>query len=176
MNLILILIGSILLVGGLGLGFTSGKISTLLPQKNNELSRIFMSPTPDIKPSSTLSPTPIKSLKDNRTAYLIPVQNPSPSQKTSNENDLVYWIYPGSTEVDSGINTINLSSNDNTDVITGWYEDRIKNLGMNIRTFIKSRANDDVNNKLSASGGKQNISVSVTRKSGDSRVSIKVEI
>jgi len=108
--------------------------------------------TPTIKP--TLKPT-------NETATPRPTNKPTES---SNNN----WYYPGASVVSSSGNSATLSTGTDPDAVTDWYKNKIKERGMNTTSFVTTKTNNNVLNKLAGSGNGQNISVEIKRDAGSS--------
>jgi flagellar capping protein FliD len=110
---------------------------------------IVESPTPT-PIASTSSPTPSAAIK--------PTASASPSPKPEVTND---WVYPGSLT-------------DSTDTITDWYKNKIESMGYNVKSFVKTSANDVVKNVLSAAKLGEEIKVQITKNPGDSVAKIEV--
>src|SRR5258706_6460349 len=62
--------------------------------------------------------------------------------------DLTSYLYVDADIVSQTDTKLSLSSSANVDIITAWYEDKIKSEGMNIKTFVTTNANDKILNKL----------------------------
>lgn len=84
------------------------------------------------------------------------------------------FIYPGATIKTQTQTTLTLESSDDTDKITDWYKDKIKNMGANVKSFINTRANDKVMNKLVGANSELEVSVEISRDPGSSIVKISV--
>jgi len=61
-------------------------------------------------------------------------------------------------------------------VITEWYRSRINSLGYNVKSFVKTSANDKVLNKLAAAKSGSEISVEIARDPGSIVTAITVLI
>lgn len=142
-----------------------------------EAKPISVTPSPTLTdlPSPTPAPSSTPTFSPTSTAL------PTPTTKTGESSDTSDWHYPGARVVSSSSNTLVLESSDDLDGITYWYKSRIKSLGMNVTSFVTTKTNDNVLNKLagadaSADASKE-INVTVERKPGDSntRISITIE-
>jgi len=100
---------------------------------------------------------------------------PTPIQSAFNSNILDYK-YPNSQIISTSSNTLSLESDDDSDVITDWYKDKINSLGMNVKTFVKTKANDKILNKLAGADGTKEISVEISKESMNLLVNISVTI
>lgn len=128
------------------------KITALSLKEKSSLIKLI-TPTV-IQNSPTPSPTIVPSNVPKNTIVPSPTTNLSPSFS------LQAFFYPGATIVSSGTNNATLTSNDDTDKITDWYSQKIRELGMNVKTTVKTKTNGNVNNKVV--GAKNNTSVSIT--------------
>jgi len=122
-------------------------------------------PSPTSTPASTPTQTPFETPEAAKT--------PQPTT-TSNSNNNSGWTYPGSTVLDNG-GILVLSSTDGTDKITDWYRNKIESLGFNVKTSVKTSANDVINNVVKAAKNKESISVEITKNPGDVSARIEVE-
>ena len=104
---------------------------------------------------------------------ITPFPTSSPQVVTSS---IHAYIYPGSNVINSSSSVLSLESDENVDKITDWYKDKIQSAGMNIKTFVVTKANDNVLNKLGGSNANQEVNVEIEKKSGESNVSIRVTI
>ncbi|KKR30476.1 hypothetical protein A2715_04400 [Candidatus Woesebacteria bacterium RIFCSPHIGHO2_01_FULL_39_32] len=84
------------------------------------------------------------------------------------------YTYPGATITSTSANTLTLESQGNVDAITDWYKDKIQSTGMNVKTFVVTKANDNVLNKLGGSNSDQEVNVEIEKKFGESKVLIRV--
>jgi hypothetical protein len=96
--------------------------------------------------------------------------------QTDNNSQISYYQYPNSKVVSSSSTTMTLSSSDNTDTITDWYKDRITEKGMGVRSFVKTKANDKVLNKLSGASNSDKVDIEISRPSGDTITTIMVSL
>jgi len=109
--------------------------------------------TPTITPPSTSTPT-INSINTNINNYK----------------------YTNSVVVSSSDKFLLLNSEDSTDAITDWYEEKIRGEGMNVTSFVKTKANDKVLNKLVGAKSGKEVSVEISKEGVSSPVKISVSI
>ncbi|TSC88179.1 MAG: Uncharacterized protein G01um101416_202 [Microgenomates group bacterium Gr01-1014_16] len=81
------------------------------------------------------------------------------------------WQYPGGSQISAGV----YESSDPSDKITDWYQDKIKQLGLNTKTFVRTKTNDRVLNKLVAAGISTEIRVEISKNPSDSLTRITVD-
>jgi len=109
----------------------------------------------------------------------IPTKTPIPSStntpKPASAN-LSSFQYPNSQVVSSGENSLILNSIDNADTITDWYKEKIKGEGMSVTSFVTTKTNDNVLNKLVGADGEREIRVEITKEAGSSTVKISVTL
>lgn len=130
------------------------------------------SPTPTPSEYQTESPAPTGTSTPASTPTLKPTATPTPST-TAKPDATSNWIYPGSTVIESGDKLV-LNSSDSTDKITDWYKLKIESMGFNVKSFVKTSANDVVKNVLKAAKSGDEISVEITKNPGDSEARIEV--
>lgn len=114
--------------------------------------------TPSITPQPTMTTTPISTT------------TPIPQQATGD------FIYPGSTKISGDSSSITLQSSDSPQVITNWYKNKIKSMGLSATSFVTTSTNDNVLNKLVASNGTKEVRVEITKKSDSSIVIISLQL
>jgi hypothetical protein len=86
------------------------------------------------------------------------------------------WQYSSSTKAGSEGETTVYQSNDDPDMITNWYKDRITNLNMSVKNFITTKNNEQVLNKLETAQNNQKVSIEISKNPGNSQTKIKVLI
>lgn len=114
---------------------------------------------------------PIKEPDPTTTSSPIPLITPIPFSL-----NLSGYRYPNSQAVSSSDNSLLLNSTDDTDKITDWYKERIKVEGMGAKTFVKTKTNDNVLNKLVGADSEKEIRVEITKESDESVVKISVKV
>lgn len=82
------------------------------------------------------------------------------------------WQYPGSSQISAGV----YESSDPSDKITDWYQDKIRQLGLNIKTFVRTKTNDRVLNKLVGASDQVEIRVEISKNPGRSITRIIIGI
>lgn len=111
------------------------------------------------------------------TASPAPTNTPVPSTAPTEEPKKVVsensWVYPGASVLSNG-DVLVLSSSDNTDAITDWYKDKIESGGYNVKTSIKTSANDVVKNVINAANGNESVNVEITKDGGDARIEVEI--
>lgn len=100
---------------------------------------------------------------------------PTPTQPVP-ESNILNYKYPNSQLISTFSNTLSLESEDDSDVITNWYKQMLNSLGMNVKTFVTTKANDKVLNKLVVADGNKEISVEISKESMNLLVNISVTI
>ena len=119
---------------------------------------VAMQPSPSPLPS-----TPIPSTRPSATSR--PQPTAFPIQSTD-------WAYPGSLSLGGGI----YESSTDTDTITDWYRTKINTLGYNVKSFVKTKTNDRILNKLAAAKQGSEILVEISREPGSQTSTITIGI
>ena len=104
-----------------------------------------------------------------------PTKVPVPTQSPQTSNILEYK-YPNSQIVSSTSTLMSLESSDNSDSITDWYKGKINSLGMNVKTFVTTSANEKVLNKLVGADGVKEINIEISKEDSQSIVKISITI
>ena len=133
--------------------------STLSYEVSNESSVTF-SPTPTSVPTATATPTPVR--KQDSSGVISP--------------SLSDFLYPGAKILTISQTSASLESSEDPDKITDWYKDKIVGLGMNVKSFVNTKANDRVLNKLAGANATRQINVEISKDSGTSLVKISVSL
>ena len=110
---------------------------------------------------------------------LPPTKTPTPSPTNipkPTSSNLSSFQYPNSSIVNSSENSLILESSDNSDTITDWYKEKIKGEGMSVTSFVTTKTNDSVLNKLVGADGEREIRVEIKKDSGSSTVNISVVV
>ena len=130
---------------------------------NNSIAPISASPTSIQK---ELSPT--IALK-NLTPTTIQNQNTS-------KTDINFYRYPNSQVEESSGSRLVLNSIDDPSKITEWYTQKLKNQNLSVNSFVKTKTNENVLNKLVSSNRSIKISVEIIKKNSDTFTKIKINI
>ena len=101
---------------------------------------------------------------------------PVPTQTQTPLTDITQFRYPGSFIVSLTGTTLSLESSENTDKITDWYKEKIKNQGMNVKTFVVTKTNDNVLNTLVGADGKKEIRVEIKKNSEEQTTHILLTV
>lgn len=99
--------------------------------------------------------------------------SPTPTSAPTSSNP---FQYPGARVVSSSNNSFVLESSANSDDITNWYKDKIKESGKNVTSFVTTKTNDNVKNVLVGADSEGEVRVEITKEATTSIVEIKVEI
>ena len=128
----------------------------VLSQSEEAEGSITSTPTPEITPAPSQSPT------------LVP-------NKTS-KSSISDFIYPDAVVKSQTQTTLILESSDDTDKITDWYKDKIEKLGANVKSFVVTRANDKILNKLAGAGNGFEINIEISKDPGDPLAQISLSL
>ena len=101
---------------------------------------------------------------------------PAPTQTQTPLTDIGQFRYPESFIVSSTGTTLSLISSEDTDKITDWYKEKIKNQGMNVKAFVVTKTNDNVLNTLVGADGKREIRVEIKKNSEEQTVRILITV
>ena len=134
----------------------------------NKESEEVLSVSEETDQTPTPSPTPVPTQEQVASASITP-----PPQ---NQLSVSGFLYPGSKVLVQTQTTLNLENFDDTDVITDWYKDKIKGIGANVKSFVITRANDKVLNKLVGANSLVEVSVEISKDSGSSVAKILVSL
>ena len=145
------------------------RVEINLPQENKEE---VLSESDDVTPTPFASPKPFGSEPQGRRPT---AEAGTPTQSTINPNILNYK-YPNSQIISTSSNLLSLESFDDSDVITNWYKEKVNSLGMNVKTFVTTKANDKVLNKLVGADGNKEIGIEISKENSESAVKISVTI
>ena len=91
----------------------------------------------------------------------------TPPQQASYEA----YVYPGSQTVSAIDNAIVLTS-DNPDDVTNWYKAKIKSQGMSVTSFVTTKTNNTVLNKLVGDDSNKKVEVEIKKNANDALVTI----
>ncbi len=65
-----------------------------------------------------------------------------------------------------------IESSDDPNIITPWYKEKIRAMGMNATAFSQTSANGNISNKLSGAGNGKKIEVSISKSVNESKTTI----
>lgn len=86
------------------------------------------------------------------------------------------FIYPESVIVEQDEDSIYLTTSDEVETVTMWYEDMIKSLGLNINNFVRTEANGQVLNKMSGEAVDFSFTAVITSEMSSDLVHINLQI
>ena len=165
MHLITIVIAVVILVVGVYVGKNQNFENSNISRQEKVLSE--EDKIPENLEEPTITPTSDISSEADRLITTPSVQDGQVRERNA-------YKYPNSTIMTSSDTSLTLQSHDSTDTITDWYKERIKSEGLNVKTFVNTRANDKVLNKLVAADSNKEISVEINKEPGSSVVEISV--
>lgn len=123
-------------------------------------------------PISKVSNTPVLALT------LTPSPSPSPSKiynlTTPTVQSYSDLQYPNSRQTGSNDASLIFESTDDPDLITNWYKEKIRDLGMNSKSFVQTKTNGNVLNKLVGARGDKEVRVEIVKKNDESVTKITV--
>lgn len=134
---------------------------------------ITASSLPGETPAPTTNPSPTHPPALSSSPAAKPTSTPQPP---ANYPNILDFKYPASNIISQSSSTLLLESENSTDDITSWYEDKIKSYGFNVKTFIKTKANEKVLNKLAGAKNDLEILIEISKENEQSMVKIKVSI
>ena len=158
MNIVVTIVAVVLVITGV---FVS-KISKREIQ-TSETSQV-LSVEEEIK-EEEVTPTTGSHQTDTPIPTKTPIPSPTNTPKPASSN-LSSFQYPNSQVVSSSENSLILNSIDNADSITDWYKEKIKGEGMSVTSFVTTKTNDNVLNKLVGANGAREIRVEITKEAG----------
>lgn len=143
---------------------------------NNENKKLIAGESTSVTSSPTLSPAPSISDVVSPTITKIvetPSLTPSPttSQTLGTKSSL---FYPGASIISQSNNEFVLQSSDSPDTITPWYKEKIRSMGMTSKSFVVTKTNGNVLNKLVGADGKNEIRVEISKQANESITLIKL--
>jgi len=120
-------------------------------------------------------------VEENEIDIIIPSNKPSPTKvpvptQSLQKSNILEYKYPNSQIVSSTSTLMSLESSDNSDSITDWYKGKINSLGMNVKTFVTTSANEKVLNKLVGADGVKEINIEISKEDSQSIVKISITI
>ncbi len=124
-----------------------------------------ISPTIPANSTSIPTTTPTNTLKELGNSE-VRVEITHTPNSSSSQN----IVYPNSTAI--GENSY--QSTDSPQAVTDWYKNFIKDKNMNTTSVVTTNTNDNVKNVLAADNGVEKLHVEITKNSGDSKTTIKL--
>lgn len=133
----------------------TGATDMLNPQPEQQLSTT----TPSIYISPTPTPTPVKIL--------------FPQDQNLHMESLVY---PGSSSTNPESNRLLLTTADNADVVTAWYQDQLSSVNLNVKSVIRNNINGNIYNQIDAQNSDMTINISITQSNTDIETTININL
>lgn len=120
--------------------------------------------------------TPTPSAIPTKIPTAIPQPTNAPTAKPQDSSSAIPdFKYPNSNITSSSQNSLSMESSDTSDAITNWYKNKINSMGMNVKTFVTTSANEKVLNKLVGADGSREIRIEISQENNSSKVKISVE-
>ncbi len=117
------------------------------------------------------SPQEVPVSEDKSSAVATVTRMPTP---TLNQTNLADYKYPNSQVVSSTGDSLLLNSTDASETITDWYKEKIRGEGMKVKTFVTTKTNNNVLNKLVGADGEKEIRIEIKKEAGSNTVEISV--
>ena len=125
--------------------------------------------------SESDDPSPTSSSSPEQTKSPLPTQGPATKSPSPSQNVSGSFFYPGSTVKSHEGSVSIMISNDDVDVVTNWYKDKIKSLGMNVTSFVVTKTNGNVLNKLAGASSTSKVEVEIRKVATNTEVTITVK-
>ena len=103
-------------------------------------------------------------------------QSSSVQKNQSNLSDMENFIYPGATVLSSSKEEMKIVTEIDIDKITQWYKDKIREEGLNTKTFVTTSTNGNVHNELVGAGKEGEVRVIISKDSDSNSVVINIKI
>lgn len=120
-------------------------------------------PQPSLNPTATPKPT----------VSLLPLASSTPQQTSQTHTE---FYYPNAKIVSENGNNITLESTDDANIITNWYKEKIRTLGMNAQAFSQTNTNGNILNKLTGARENKKIEVTITKSAGQEGTTIDLKL
>lgn len=101
---------------------------------------------------------------------------PSPTENLPAPAGIESYRYPNSSVISSSESSLFLRSSDDTDKITDWYKEKIESEGMSAKSFVKTKTNDNVLNKLVGASSSKEVRVEIRKDSGETSTEISISV
>ena len=89
---------------------------------------------------------------------------------------LASFIYPHAQLLEQNETNLHMTSNEPEETITQWYQDKIIGEGINVRSFVKTKTNGNVLNKLVGAKDSDEVIVEITKEAESDTTNILVTI
>lgn len=157
---------------------TSYQIIVKINQDQKEILSVSSPSTelPSLSLEPTPSPQPTPSQNSSNKPQVTIKQETKDNSPTSQTFNLSDFKYPNSSPVGNLENGIKLESSDNPNAITDWYQEKIRSLEFKSKSFVQTKTNGNVLNKLVAASGNKEVRVEIEKSADSSKVSITVSL
>ncbi len=91
-------------------------------------------------------------------------------------SELNAYMYVNSELISATDSELHLRSSVDTDMVTNWYKEKVRGDGMNIKTFVTTKANEKILNKLVGANADKEIRVEIKKEPGETFCYIDVYI
>lgn len=136
---------------------------------------------PTITTSSTATVTPTAEATTSGTPTNKPTQINIPTStqaptRTAPTTSLDSFIYPNATVTNKTSFSMELTSPDNPNAVTSWYENQFKTSGYSTQSVAKTSSNNSIVNKLGGGKNNENVEISITKSSSSQVTTVIVSI
>ena len=132
---------------------------------------------PDVSQEQVLSikATPVETVVPIPTASPKP-HTPVPTQQLVSPDSSGSYHYPGSQTVSVSGSVTVLTTGDDPEKVTDWYKNKIRSRGMSVTSFVVTKTNNNVFNKLAGASAGKKIEFEIKKAAGDPVVTITVKV
>lgn len=159
----IIVVGTGIFYGGKSSGTPNSEVL------NSSAEQVEISNTPTQVPEATSTQAPTITASHSPTIIVKPTSIPT-NPPTINQNSDESFVYPGSRSMGGNSYT----SSDDPDKITNWYKEKINSQGYSSKSFVTTKTNEKVLNKLSAAKNNKNILIEISRANQNSESVITI--
>jgi hypothetical protein len=115
----------------------------------------------DLSASTTASPVPsITPAAVSETIVSRPEITPLPTESSVTSSG---FIYPNAQVLENTGSRLRMTTTDPTDKVTEWYQSSFRNQGMKTTSFVKTKTNGNVVNKLAGASSGLQATVEITQ-------------
>lgn len=169
-------VAAIILVAGIVFSQRTLPLDDYLPEPNEtEMFDNSQQPHDELMNENSSNNTQVSISENNSDINIEITDSPSDVQT---ENDLIIedFRYQGSEVIVNDQDSLTLSSEDDPEAITDWYEDKLESYDMNVNSFVSTSTNDTVKNELVSSNGKSEIRILIQKDQEDSLTFIEIKL
>ena len=136
------------------------------PIENREVLSATVSPFP------ILSPTPTATTLSVTQTTVQPKHTPLPTESSMSSGR--GFLYPNAQVTENTGSRLKLTTTDSTEKVTEWYQGQINAEGMKTTSFVKTKTNGIVVNKLAGASSQSKVAVEITKSPNSILVNILV--